>query len=68
MPESSIQLDENLWLRIVKAAEVRGYTSPQQFIADVLERELAKPADEVSDQEVSRKMEQLGYLDFGRDI
>jgi hypothetical protein len=37
-------------------------------VADVLEKALAEAATTVSDQEVTRKMEELGYLDFGRDI
>ncbi len=68
MAQPQIELDENLWLRVVKSAEYQGYSSPQQFIAEVLERELAKEPASVSDQEVTRKMEELGYLDFGRDI
>ena len=68
MSQPRIELDENLWLRVVKSAELQGYSSPQQFIAEVLERELAKAPEGVSDQEVTRKMEELGYLDFGRDI
>jgi hypothetical protein len=68
MAQPKIELDENLWLRVVKSAEYQGYSSPQQFIAEVLERELAKAPVSVSDQEVTRKMEELGYLDYGRDI
>jgi hypothetical protein len=68
MSQPSIELDENLWLRVVKSAEYQGYSSPQKFIAEVLERELVKAPADVSDQEVTRKMEELGYLDFGRDI
>ena len=68
MSQPTIELDENLWLRVVKLAELQGCSSPQQFIAEVLERELAKAPAIVSDQEVTRKMEELGYLDYGRDI
>ena len=68
MEQPKIELDENLWLRVVKSAECQGYSSPQQFVAEVLEREVAKAPGGVSDQEVTRKMEELGYLDFGRDI
>jgi hypothetical protein len=68
MAQPKIELDENLWLRVVKSAEYQGYSSPQQFIAEVIERELAKAPVSVSDQEVTRKMEELGYLDYGRDI
>jgi hypothetical protein len=37
-------------------------------VAEVLEKALAQAAAKVSDQEVTRKMEELGYLDFGSDI
>jgi len=63
-----MEINEDLRLKLVKAAEIRGYGSPQQFLEDVLERELAKPGFGVSDQEITQKMEQLGYLDYGRDI
>ena len=63
-----MEINDNLRLKLAKAAEIRGYSSPQQFLEDVLERELARPDCGASDQEITQKMEQLGYLDFGRDI
>ncbi|PWU07792.1 MAG: hypothetical protein C5B51_09035 [Terriglobia bacterium] len=64
----TVEINENLWTRLVKFAELKGHASPQQFIEETLERELAQPDGAVSDQEITHKMEQLGYLDFGRDI
>ena len=65
--EAHIEFSESLWSRLVKSAERRGYTSPQKYVADVIEREVAKD-DTISDAEIAQKMEDLGYLDHGRDI
>jgi len=65
--EAQIEFSENLWSRLVKSAERRGYASPQKYVADVIEREVAKD-DTFSDAEIAQKMEDLGYLDHGRDI
>jgi len=67
MPPRTIEIREDLWLRLVQSAEYHGYGSPQEYAAAILEKELGA-ASGVTDQEVTRKMEELGYLDFGRDI
>ena len=66
--QPSIELTESLWERVVKSAEDHGYSSPQSYVADVLEREVSRGVSTVSDQQIALKMEELGYLDFGRDI
>jgi len=63
-----MEINESLRLKLAKAAEVRGYSSPQQLLEEILERELASPDFGASDAEIAQKMEQLGYLDYGRDI
>ena len=63
-----IEISEDLWLRVERSSRYQGFSSPHQYVADVLEKALAEAATTVSDQEVTRKMEELGYLDFGRDI
>jgi hypothetical protein len=66
--EGKIEIDSNLWTRVVEAAQARGFSSPQQFVTQLIERELVKEQASSSDAEITRKMEELGYLDFGRDI
>jgi hypothetical protein len=66
--EGKIEISSNLWAKLVEAAQARGYSSPQQFVTQLIERELAKDEASSSDAEITRKMEELGYLDFGRDI
>jgi hypothetical protein len=66
--EGKIEIGSNLWTRVVEVAQARGFSSPQQFVMQLIERELAKDEISSSDAEITQKMEELGYLDFGRDI
>lgn len=65
--EAQFEFSESLWSRLVKSAERRGYASPQRYVTAVIEREVAKD-DSSSDAEIAAKMQDLGYLDYGRDI
>jgi len=59
----TIKLNKSLWIRVKKCAEAGGYSSPQEFVEHVLEKELAKIDSEVSDEEITKKLQGLGYLD-----
>ena len=60
---TTIKLNKSLWTRVKKCAEAGGYSSPQEFVEHVLEKELAKIDAEVSDEEITKKLQGLGYLD-----
>jgi hypothetical protein len=50
--------------RIAQVSEVAGYSSPQEFIEHVLERELARIGEEAeSKEEIVKKLKGLGYLE-----
>jgi hypothetical protein len=67
--EGKVEFSPGLWARLVEAAQARGYSSPDQFVTDLIERELGPGKTAApSDAEIAHKMEELGYLDFGRDI
>jgi hypothetical protein len=59
----SIKLKKELWERVKKCSEAGGYSSPQEFVEHVLEREMAKLGDAQSDEEILRKLKGLGYLE-----
>ncbi len=40
-----------------------GYSSPQEFVEHVLEKELAKLEEAQTDEEVLNKLKGLGYLE-----
>jgi hypothetical protein len=67
--EGRIEISCSNWTRLVEVAQARGFSSPQQFVTHLIEQELAKEQNSSSsDAEITQKMEELGYLDFGRDI
>lgn len=58
----NIQVDKALFERVKKAAEIAGYASPDEFVAHLIERELGRPDDNASDEEVKKRLEGLGYI------
>jgi hypothetical protein len=60
---SKIKLDKDLMERVKKAAELAGYSSVDEFVVHVLEKELSR-IDEggASDEEIKKRLEGLGYI------
>ena len=49
--------------RIKDAAEAAGYSSPEEFIAHIIEQELAKNETDDNDEKVADQLRGLGYID-----
>ena len=62
---SKIELDKTLFARVKEYAEANGYSSPDEFVTHLIERELAQSA--TADEDPA-KLKGIGYMDFGRDI
>ena len=60
---NSIKLEKDLFERVKKCAELAGYSSPQEFVQHVLEKELAKIEEGESDEEILKKLQGLGYIE-----
>jgi hypothetical protein len=60
---ATIKLDKALFARVKKVADAGGYSSPQEFVEHVLEKELGKLDTTASDEEIAKKLQGLGYLD-----
>ncbi len=63
MSGPTIKLNKALWAKVKKCAEAGGYSSPQEFVEHVLEKELAKLDTSLSDEEIAKKLQGLGYID-----
>jgi metal-responsive CopG/Arc/MetJ family transcriptional regulator len=64
MFKPSVKLQKELMDRVAAAAEAAGYSSAQEFIEHVLERELARIGDEAeSKEDLVKKLKGLGYLE-----
>jgi len=60
---SSIKLRKDLLQKVEKAAAAAGYSSLEEFIEHVLDREFARLEDAQADEEVARRLKGLGYID-----
>jgi metal-responsive CopG/Arc/MetJ family transcriptional regulator len=63
-----LELDSALLAKVQKHADEAGYSSPQEFVQHLIEKELAKVPEEGDGEEAARKLKGIGYLDFGADI
>ena len=57
-----IKIEKELLERVKKVAKLSGYTSVDEFVAHVLEKELANLDDGSSEEEIKKKLEGLGYI------
>jgi len=60
---STIKIKKDLWSKVKKVAAAGGYSSPDEFVEHVLEREVAKLDDAQSDEDIVRRLKGLGYID-----
>ncbi len=57
-----IKLEKELYDRVTKFSEVAGYSSVEEFIAHVLEKELGSVDATDSEEEIKKRLQGLGYL------
>ncbi len=59
----SIKVSSDLWRRVIAHARKAGYSSPDEFIEHLIEKELSRQEDEDAHAEVERRLKGLGYLE-----
>jgi hypothetical protein len=57
-----IKIDNQLWDKIKKISEVAGYSSPEEFVFHVIEKEIAKLEEADSEDEIKKRLQGLGYI------
>ncbi len=60
---SKIKLDAALFERVRKIAEKAGYSSADEFVIHLIEKELAVLESADSDAQVTERLRGLGYLE-----
>jgi len=59
-----IKIDAYLYDRIRRVAEIAGYTSPDEFIIHMIEKELDKlEPDEADEKKIEERLRGLGYIE-----
>ena len=59
----NIKLNKALAARVKNCAAAAGYSSPEEFVEHVLDKELSKLDTSASDEEIAKKLQGLGYID-----
>ena len=57
-----IKIEKELWEKIKRYAAMAGYSSPEEFVMHVLEKEIALIEEGESDEEIKKKLKGLGYI------
>ena len=60
---AKINLDDNLYDRVKKVAQIGGYPSADEFIVHIIEKELGKLESSDDEKEVIDRLRGLGYLE-----
>jgi predicted CopG family antitoxin len=60
---AKIKIDKSLYDRLARMAEGAGYSSTEEFITHLLEREVASLDESSSDKEVEDRLRGLGYIE-----
>ena len=58
-----LKLDKHLYERVQKAAELAGYSSTDEFIIHIIEREVATLEQAEADDKVEERLRGLGYIE-----
>ncbi len=61
--KASVKLNKTLCQRAARVAEKAGYSSVEEFMEHVLEKELAHFEEADSKEEVIKKLKGLGYIE-----
>ena len=60
--KTKIKISTSLYDRLKTCAAAGGYSSTEEFIEHILSREMDKLEDAVSDEEIAKKLQGLGYI------
>ena len=62
MGMKKVKLDADLLARALKVAETAGYSSVEEFLTHLLEKELRLVEDAADEEELKERLKGLGYL------
>ena len=60
---TTVKLKKATWERVKRCSQAAGYSSVEEFVEHVLDKELARLDDAESDAEIVKKLQGLGYLE-----
>ena len=61
--DAKVKVAKPLYERLAEIASAGGYSSTEEFIVHILEKEAAKFDDTTDDTEVQKQLRSLGYIE-----
>jgi hypothetical protein len=59
---SGLKLDKALLARVKRYADLAGYSSVDEFVTHIIEKELAQLEGSDSEEDIKKKLKGLGYI------
>ena len=59
---SSVKLEKSLLVKVKRYADLAGYSSVEEFITHVLEKEIAQLETADTEDEIKKRLKGLGYI------
>lgn len=60
---AKIKIEDGLYERVKKVAQMAGYPTPEEFVVHVIEKELSVLESASSDADVTERLRGLGYIE-----
>jgi predicted DNA-binding protein len=60
---AKIKVDDGLYERVKKVAQLAGYATPEEFVVHVIEKELSVLESASTDADVTERLRGLGYIE-----
>lgn len=60
---TKVKIDKTLYRRLEEVADIGGYSSTDEFITHILEKEIARFEEAEDDEEVTKQLRGLGYIE-----
>jgi metal-responsive CopG/Arc/MetJ family transcriptional regulator len=62
MSVSKIKIDKELLKKAREHATKAGYTSVEEFVSHIIEKEISRSEETASEEEVKKRLKGLGYI------
>ena len=59
---NKIRIDKDILAKVERYARIAGYSSAEEFVQHLLEKELAKLEGTDSEEEIKKRLRGLGYI------
>ena len=62
MAKLKLKIDDDIFAKLKKLSEQAGYSSPDEFLMHLIERETAILDEAANDDELKQRLQGLGYI------